>query len=65
MIERQARVEVLPQRCCVPLHEKFPQHHVHKEEPEVIPGTCGAVGKRAQVILVWFKAPGVDKASHP
>ena len=22
------------------------------------PGTCGAIGERAQVILVWVRAPG-------
>ena len=22
------------------------------------PGTCGAIGERAQVILVWVKVPG-------
>ena len=29
------------------------------------PGSCGADGERAQVILVWVKAPGVGNASHP
>ena len=34
------------------------QHHGHKGDPEVMPGTCGAIGERAQVILVWIRAPG-------
>ena len=29
------------------------------------PGTCGAVGERAQVILVWVRALSVGNASHP
>ena len=28
-------------------------------------GTCGAIGKRAQVILVWVRAPGCGNTSHP
>ena len=38
--------------CLVPLFEECPQHHGHKGDPEVTPGTCGAIGERAQVILV-------------
>jgi hypothetical protein len=30
-----------------------PQHHEHKGDPGVTPGTCGAIGERDQVILVW------------
>lgn len=37
----------------------------HKEDPEVMPGTCGVIGERAQVILVWMRPPGVKNASHP
>ena len=29
------------------------------------PGTCGAVGERAQVILVWMRALGVGNTSYP
>ena len=29
------------------------------------PGICVAVGEKAQVILVWERAPGVGNASHP
>ena len=41
------------------------KHHGHKGYPIVTPETCGTVGERAQVILVWVKAPGVGDASHP
>jgi hypothetical protein len=29
------------------------------------PGTYGADGEKAQVILVWVRAPGVVNASYP
>ena len=45
-------------KCRAPLLEECPQHHGHKGDPEVTPGTCGAIGERAQVILVWVRAPG-------
>ena len=44
--------------CRAPLLEECPQHHGHKGDPGVTPGTCGAIGERAQVILVWVMAPG-------
>ena len=44
--------------CRAPLLEECPQHHGHKGDPGVRPGTCGAIGERAQVILVWVRAPG-------
>ena len=48
-----------------PLHKKCPKHHGHKGDLGMIPGTCGADGKKAQVILVWVRASGVGNASHP
>ena len=30
----------------------------HKGDPGVAPGTYGAIGERAQVILVWVRALG-------
>src|SRR6202022_1668765 len=51
--------------CRAPLHEECPKHNGHKGDPGVTHGTCGAVGERAQVILVWARAPGVGNASHP
>src|ERR1700738_2236889 len=51
--------------CRAPLHEECPKHHGHKGDPGVTPGTCGAVGKRAQVFLVWAMTPGVGNASYP
>ena len=38
--------------CPAPLLEECPQHHGHKRNPGVTPGTCGTIGERAQVILV-------------
>ena len=43
--------------CHAPLLEECPQHHGHKGDPGVTPGTCGAIGERAQVILVWVRVP--------
>ena len=40
------------QACRAPLLEECPQHHGHKGDPGVTPGTCGTIGERAQVILV-------------
>ena len=52
--------------CRAPLHEECLQHHGHKGDPGVLTlGTSGAIGERAQVILVWVRAPGVENASHP
>ena len=51
--------------CHAPLHEECPKHHGHKGDPRVIPETYGAVGERAQVILVWVRATGIGNASHP
>ena len=28
-------------------------------------GTCGAIGEKVEVILVWVNAPNVENASHP
>ena len=43
-----------------PLHEQCPKHHGHKGDPTVTPITCGAVGERAQVILVWVRARALE-----
>ena len=54
------------QHCCwAPLHEECPKHHGHKGDPRVKLGTCGVIGERAQVIIVWVRASGVKNASHP
>jgi hypothetical protein len=34
-------------------------------DPGTTPGTCGADGENAQMLLVWVRAPGVGNASHP
>ena len=51
--------------CHTPFHEECPQHHGHKGDPRVTPGTCDAIGERAQVILVGVRAAGVGNISHP
>ena len=51
-------------QCRAPLLEKYSQHHGNKGDPEVSPRTCGAIGKRAQVILVLVRAPGHGNTSH-
>jgi hypothetical protein len=45
--------------CHAPLHKGCPKHHGHKGNPGVTPRTCGAGGEKAQVILMWVRAPGV------
>jgi hypothetical protein len=56
---------VMEDKCRAPLHKGCPKHHGHKGDPGVTPGTCGASGNKAQVILVWMRAPRVGNASHP
>ena len=51
--------------CRSPLHEECPKQYGHNEDFGVAPGTCGAVGERDQMILVWVKALGVGNASQP
>ena len=43
---------ILYQFCRAPLIEECPQHHGHKGDPGMMPGTCGTIGEKAQVILV-------------
>ena len=50
--------ETIRALCRASLFEECSQHHGHKGDPRVMPGTCGAIGERAQVILVWMRAPG-------
>ena len=57
--------KIKPLYCRTPLLEECPQHYRHKEDPGVTPWTCGAIGERAQVILVWVRALGRGNASHP
>jgi hypothetical protein len=47
-----------------PLHKGCPKQHGHKRDPGVTPGTCVTDGEKAQVILVWVRATGVENASH-
>jgi hypothetical protein len=55
-IKAETSMVVKNRRCCAPLHEECLEHHVHKGDLEVTPGTWGAIGERAQVILVWVRA---------
>ena len=48
-----------------PFHEECLKHHEHKGDPGVTPKTCGGIGERAQMILVWVRALDVENASHP
>ena len=62
-VVRPCGMGVIPRKaldmyCRTPLLEECPQHHGHKGDPGVTPGTCGAIGEKAQVILVWARAPG-------
>ena len=43
-------------------HEECLKRQRHKRDPGVTPRTYGAVGEKAQVILVWVRAPGVENA---
>ena len=46
-----------------PLHEECLQHHGHKGDPVVTPGTCGAVCEKTLSNL--SVGEGVGNASHP
>jgi hypothetical protein len=46
-------------------HEKCLKHYGHKEDPGVTPGTCGVFDEKAQVILMWVRAPNVGNIFHP
>ena len=59
------RVNVGRRGCHAPLHEECLKHHGHKGDLGVTPVTCGANGERAQVMLVWMRAPGIRNACHP
>ena len=51
--------------CCAPLSKECTKHHEQKRDPGVTHGTCGVVGERAQVIIVWVRAQGVRNTSYP
>ena len=46
------------------LSMKDAQNTLSTRGPEVTPGTCGADGENAQMILVWVRAQDVENASH-
>ena len=43
------KIQDMINKCHTPLREECPKHHRHKGDPGAIPGTCDAVGVRAQV----------------
>ena len=57
-------INTLCHGCWAFLYEECPKHHGHKGDPGFMPATCGTIGKRAQVILVWVRAPCVENTSH-
>ena len=46
---------------CTSLQE-CQQHHRHKGDLEVTSEICDAIGEKAQVIIVWVRAPNVENA---
>ena len=50
--------------CRTTLLEECPQDHGHRGNPRITPRTCGTIGERAQVILVWVRALRHGNASH-
>ena len=50
--------------CSTPLHEKCLQHHGQKGNLRVMHKFRGAIGDRAQVVLVWVRALGIENTSH-
>lgn len=48
-----------------PLHEGCPHHHGHKGDFKVTPRICGTISERAEVILMWVTAPGVENIFQP
>ena len=51
--------------CCAPLLKECLQYLRLKGDPGRMSGTCDAIGERAQVILMWVRAPGRVNAFHP
>ena len=51
--------------CHIPLNEECPKHHGHKWDLGMTSGTCGNVGEKTQLMLVWMNASGAGIASHP
>ena len=46
-----------------PFHKECPKYHGHKRDPGMTPGTCGANGKNAQMIIVWKWTLGIGNTS--
>ena len=50
-------------KICSPLHEECAKHRGKKWVPKMTPEIFGVIAERAQVILVWVRAPGVRNAT--
>ena len=50
---------------CVPTSKGVSEIPWTQRQLEVTPETCGVIGERTQVILVWVRAPYIGYASHP
>ena len=50
--------------CRAPLHEECLKHHGYKGDPGVTAETCGAIGGRVQMILVWMRTLVVRNAFY-
>lgn len=47
------------------LSRGVPEPQWAQARPRVTPGTSCTAGERAQMILVWVRAPSIEIASHP
>jgi hypothetical protein len=47
-------------KLCGPFREKCLKHHGRKGYPGVTPETYGDICEKAQVILMWVRAMGVE-----
>lgn len=50
--------------CYAPLHEYCTKYHSHNGDPKATPATCGVIGEKTQVMLMWVSVKGVGHPSH-
>ena len=46
--------------CREPQHAECLQHHGHRGDRGVTSKSCGAIGERAQVILMWVRSLDIE-----
>ena len=51
--------------CSPPLHEECPKHYEQNGDLEVTLENCVTIGEKAQMILVWVKAPRIWECLLP